>query len=290
MSSIELSGRISPSTRIRRTAFWDSLQFILNGFIFVLLGEQLPNIFFEAVELVEQTGHHNPWWLIIYAVVICVVLTALRFVCVTTALFIMRLFARKRETVATQWRHVFVLSFAGVRGAVTLAGVMTLPLLLPDQSPFPARELAIFLAATVIIISLIIASIALPLLLKGTSPTPSHLQSYEQQTVFAIQTAYEEASKQMDSLITELDKQDLDHDYYIDLKNRILTEFANGFALHTDTDSILNKQHHAERLMRLKVVNSARATIYQLVKEKKISDELARELVHKLDLDEVRFK
>lgn len=289
MSTIELSGRVSPLTRMRRTVVWDSLQFTLNGFIFVLLGEQLPSIFTGAVHVVELTGHHNPWWLIIYAFVISLSLITLRFIWVSLSLFAQRLFSKKPEAIETQWRHVLVLSFAGVRGAVTLAGVMTLPLLLPDQSAFPARDLAIFLAATVIILSLVIASLVLPLLLKDNGPAPTGLSSHEKQKQMAIQTAQAAAAAQIDELINGLDKQELGTDYYEQLKNKLLAEFANSFALHTDTESTTYKQHHAERLLRLKIVNTARATVYSLAKEQKISDELARELVHKLDLDEVRF-
>src|SRR3546814_13576038 len=67
------------------------------------------------------------------------------------------------------------MSFAGVRGAISLAGVLTLPLALDDGTAFPARDLAIFLAAGVIIVSLVLASVALPLLLKGLvmPPEPS---------------------------------------------------------------------------------------------------------------------
>src|SRR3546814_9705843 len=59
------------------------------------------------------------------------------------------------------------MSFAGVRGAITLAGVLTLPLVMNDGSAFPARDLAIFLAMGVIITSLVAASIGLPLLLRN---------------------------------------------------------------------------------------------------------------------------
>src|SRR5690625_7901088 len=79
MGHLELSGRVSTLTRMRRTSMWDTIQFTLNGMIFVLLGEQLPNIFTGAVKIVEQTGHHNPWWLVIYAIVIMLALVLLRF-------------------------------------------------------------------------------------------------------------------------------------------------------------------------------------------------------------------
>ena len=289
MSTIEFSGRITPLTRVRRTALWDTLQFTLNGIMFVLLGEQLPGIFNNAVLVVQQTGHHNPWWLVVYAFVICLSLTALRFVWVSVSLFLMRLFARKPETLATQWRHILILSFAGVRGAVTLAGVLTLPLLLPDGAQFPGRDLAIFLAATVIIISLILASIVLPWLLKDLVPTGASKASHEKQKHIAIQTAQTLAAQHIDELIASLDKNDLDQAYYDEVKNKLLSDFGNSFALHTDSNSIDYKKYYAERLLRLKIINTARASIYQLAKEHKISDELARELVQKLDLDEVRF-
>ena len=65
---------------------------------------------------------------------------------------------------------------AGVKGAVTLAGILTLPLVLPDGSPFPARDLAIFLAMGVILLSLVIANLGLPGLLRNLHlpPQPSH--------------------------------------------------------------------------------------------------------------------
>src|SRR5699024_1958248 len=76
---------------------------------------------------------------------------------------------RRSETTAKSpdWRLVLAMSLAGVRGAITLAGILTLPLLMPDGSPFPVRGLAIFLAAAVILLSLVAASIGLPRLLKN---------------------------------------------------------------------------------------------------------------------------
>ncbi len=70
----EFFGQLNAATRIRRHSVWDMVQFTLNGIIFVLLGEQLPDIFSDAVEIIEQTGHHSPWWLPVYALVICLVL------------------------------------------------------------------------------------------------------------------------------------------------------------------------------------------------------------------------
>lgn len=291
MSTLELSGHISPSTRMRRTAMWDLLQFTLNGFMFILLGEQLPTIFNEAVDLVRQTGHYNPWWLLVYATVISLTLTAFRFIWVTFCVYASRLVSRNgRHSSLPKWRHILILSFAGVRGAVTLAGVMTLPFLLPDESEFPGRDLAVFLAATVIIISLIAASIALPLLLKDISPSKEFMISYSNQKKMAIKVASEQVNMHLDSVIANLEKNDnFDAKFYEDVKTRLMTDFVNGFQPESEEQNLEYDKYQVERTLRLVLIDRARISIYQLAREKKISDELARELVERLDFDHIRF-
>ncbi|MFC3333504.1 hypothetical protein ACFOEM_13935 [Paenalcaligenes hominis] len=129
----------------------------------------------------------------------------------------------------------------------------------------------------------------LPWLLKDLAPTRSTTASHEKQTHMAIQTAHAVAAEHIDELITSLDKHDLDQAYYDEVKTRLLSDFANSFTYPTDSTSLDYKKHHTERLLRLKIITAARQSIYQLAKEHKISDELARDLVQKLDLDEVRF-
>src|SRR5690606_19356091 len=170
MSYVELSGRALAGTRVQRAAVWDTVQFALNGIMFVLLGEQLPAIFEGAVEAVRDSNHENPWWLAVYVLAINLGLAILRFTWVWVSLYISyRLAVRKgdKERSPPGFRLVAAMSVAGVRGAITLAGVLTLPLTLMDGSEFPARDLTIFLAAGVIILSLTAASLVLPHLLRG---------------------------------------------------------------------------------------------------------------------------
>lgn len=291
MGTIELSGHISPLTRMRRTAMWDLVQFTLNGIMFILLGEQLPTIFKEAVDLVNQTGHHNPWWLVIYATVICLTLIVLRFVWVTVCIYIPRLFLRPGHTAnLPTWRHILIMSFAGVRGAVTLAGVMTLPLFLPDQSEFPGRDLAVFLAATVIIISLITASITLPLLLKGMEPSEQFHANYTSERKMAIRMAHEQAAKHLKSVIDGMQKdENLDEHFYENIKTKLLADFLHAFRLDDEEKNIEYEKYLTERSLRLALVEQARASIFQLARQKTISDELARELTERLDFDDIRF-
>src|SRR5690606_13049249 len=170
MSYVELSGRISGSMRVQRTAVWNTVQFSFNGIMFVLLGEQLPGIVQRAVDTIAVTGHREWWWLAVYVLAINAALVVLRLAWVWLSLRwdLLRARGRGEERVnSTSWRVVLAMSVAGVRGAITLAGVLTLPLMVPGGEPFPARDLVIFLAASVILVSLVGASLLLPRLLRG---------------------------------------------------------------------------------------------------------------------------
>ena len=116
-------------TRIRRNAVWDMLQFAANGAVFVLLGEQIPAIVAAAPKTVLLTGHSNPWWLGAYVLLIVLALAVLRFAWVWVSIKA----AFSGSTLAgdtppsSHGRLVLAMSLAGVRGAITLAGVLTLP-------------------------------------------------------------------------------------------------------------------------------------------------------------------
>jgi CPA1 family monovalent cation:H+ antiporter len=80
----------------------------------------------------------------------------------------------KRPEGTENWRVIAASSIAGVRGAVTLAGALSIPLLMPDGSPFPDRDLAVTLAVGVILLSMLIAAVGLPLLLRGLPSDTQH--------------------------------------------------------------------------------------------------------------------
>lgn len=293
MSRLELSGSAAPIVRMRRTAIWDTIQFTLNGMVFIILGEQLPGIFHGALRVVEETGHHSPWWLIVYALVICVVLAVFRFGWVYISLRIARLLRRHPAPKDRQItvRDVSIVAIGGVRGAVTLAGVLTLPLLLPDNDLFPARDLAIFLAATVIIISLLIASIGLPLLLRGDDADHAPHSSLSKQKHLAINKATAAATKQLDALLLKLDndEQSIDRNELEHLKTRLLLEFENSFDVNHHADNPHYQHYVIERQMRLAIITAARTSVYRLARDNEISDELAREIGAQLDYDQIRF-
>jgi hypothetical protein len=152
---------------MQRSAVWDTVQTTLNGAIFILLGEQLPGIIRSLPEVAAES-HINTWQLLGVLVAITLVLGLLRFLWVWVSLrltvFHAALLGKKRSMPHT--RVMLVIATAGCRGAITLAGILTLPFLISDGVPFPARTLVIFLAMGVILLSLIISSIGLPLLAR----------------------------------------------------------------------------------------------------------------------------
>lgn len=293
MSNLEFKGHVSTLTRIRRTSMWDTIQFTLNGLIFVLLGEQLPDIFFGAIRVVEQTGHHNPWWLFIYAIVITSVLVLLRFAWISLSVFGSKLLNPKLFNVDAKmrWIHIWILAFGGARGALSLAGVMTLPLLLPDNSPFPARDLAIFLTATVIIVTLVAASIALPLLLSRLPKPTAPLRHHQAQKKLAIELAQKQASQKIDELLNNLSMGSLPPGTNPEeLKEKLLSEFSSTFNMEQNANDAGYQAYLLEKQMRLTILNTARETIYALARHNKISDELARQLVRQLDLNQYQLE
>lgn len=294
MSYVEMSGKAMAITRMQRTAVWNTVQFTLNGIMFVLLGEQLPAILEGAVRVVQETGHHNPSWLIVYALAISLALATLRFAWVWVWVKADRFYARmrKRPVTETSARLIVAMSLAGVRGAITMAGVLTLPLVLADGSPFPARDLAIFLAASVIIISLLAASIVLPRVLKGLEIAPETERQRKED--LANEAARLAALRSIENSLHEFTR-DHAHDdpqVYTDVAARVMESYqlrtAGGLQAEVAA-SLVRRQESIEREMRLAALNASRDELYRLARHRHIPDELAREMVRKLDLQEARL-
>jgi CPA1 family monovalent cation:H+ antiporter len=279
---------------MRRNSVWDTIQFALNGIIFVLLGEQLPAIFAVARQTVQLTGHAGTWWLGAYVLAIVAGLIMLRFAWVWVSLRL-TLLRRRNRVGATQqspdWRLVAAMSLAGVRGAITLAGVLTIPLVLNDGTPFPARDLAIFLAAGVIIVSLIVASLALPVLLNGlTMPSEPSLQAEEDAArVAAAQAAIRAVERSQHDLAERMG----DADFYATAGGRVMDVYrdridSRGGSAKMAAEARL--QDRLERDFKLVALQAERALVIDLARERQIGSVTVQKLVRELDLLEARYR
>ncbi|KFI25907.1 Na+/H+ antiporter [Paenirhodobacter enshiensis] len=292
MSYSEQSGRALATTRIRRNAVWDMVQFALNGMMFVVLGEQLPRIVASAAQVVSETGHVSPLWMIVYVLLINVALVALRFLWVWVALRFSIRAALKRgdPPPAPGWRLVAATSVAGARGAITLAGILTIPFLLPDGDPFPARDLVIFLAACAIIVSLVLASVALPPLLKGLAvPAEPHERQQEDAVRAAAATAAIEAAQAM---MRTLPRDGADNDLYTHASARLIDYYKEriaGYSAKEQSDmDRFRAAARAEREVWLAALQAEREAIYREARRNAVPDDVARRLVHEVDLLETR--
>jgi CPA1 family monovalent cation:H+ antiporter len=293
MSYAELQGRALATTRVQRTAVWDTLQFALNGIIFVLLGEQLPAIFFGALDVVRESNQDNPWWLVVYLLAINLGLAALRFGWVWMSTSIARYLEIRRGAQPGDrptWRLVAVTSFAGVRGAITLAGVLTLPLMLPDGTPFPSRDLAIFLAAGVIIMSLTVASIALPRLLHGLPHEPESEEHAAEDRARVV--CAQAAIRAIEQTFHELASGHSDADIYADTAARVMELYRRrmeGSAPSEDAARV-RQSDEIERALRLAGIRAERDALFALARSHQLSDAKSRALVREIDLMEERLR
>ena len=293
MSYVELSGRAQATTRVRRNGVWDTIQFAVNGIVFVILGEQLPDLIEGAARVVQEAGHREPLWLIVYVIAINAALAALRFAWVWISLKL-TLFRRTRHADAGAqrpgWRLIAATSLAGVRGAITLAGVLTLPLFLADGTPFPARDLAIFLAAGVILVSMLVATLSLPVLLRGLQlpPEPSHEEEEDRARIAAAGAAM----TAIERLQHELGEGRADADLYADATARLMAAYRARIDGHSRTGEEAARRRESERIDRelsLAGLRAEREELYRLVRSRQLSEEVVRKLVREVDLIEARL-
>jgi len=293
MSYLELSGNATPSTRIRRNVIWDALQFTLNGTMFVLLGEQLPDIVRGALHPAGGEPF-DPWWLAGRALAFSLGLVLLRLLWVWISLQLTILNRKRlgRQVFRPRLRVMLATSVAGVRGALTMAGVMTLPLALPDGAPFPARDLAIFLASSVIVVSLLLAGAALPALLRDLQmPAEPEAQCNEDDArhaatlaaIEALEKACRDAGKVDDDPGAALRSRAAGHVLRLYRHRLGATDAANG---HDDARAL----KRAELSYRLVALKAERDTVLRLARRMDISDETARRLLRQIDLLEARYQ
>ena len=292
MSYVELSGRALATTRIRRTVVWDTVQFALNGVMFVLLGEQLPDIVRAALQGPDLPVPRNVWWLAGNALAISFGLILLRLLWVWISLQVSMLAARRagRPGIMPRKRLILATSLAGVRGAITLAGILTLPLAMPGGEPFPGRDLAIFLASAVIVISLLVASIGLPRVLRGLElPAETTLQAEEDR---ARQAAALAALGAIDSAGHPEPYDEKDADIHASAAEQVrgLYQHRLGGGPGDGTHPArVRVAEDAERFYRLAALAAERKVLQRMARHGELSDETARRLVREIDLVEARY-
>lgn len=279
------------STRLLNRSVWSLLEFAFNGLIFLLLGLQLPDIIKAVV-----TDEASVWPTLLFrcfdVVAIFLVLLVLRFVWVQSIWRLsgwLRRWRGKSEMVSVPTaRSCWLLTVGGVRGAVTLAGVLSVPMLMAGAA-FPERDLLIFIAAGVILLSLIAACIALPLLLRGIEKSPDDQRRNEVRDAWrktaeaAIHALEGEEAKPQDAAEAAL---------AAELKARIMSEYRHQLDVFNDSaeaQALAFQMDLLERRLRLNALRAQRLELYRLSRHHQIGDDVLREVLAELDLSEAKL-
>ncbi len=145
----------SAQVRLQGLAVWEIVQYLLNALLFVLVGLQLPVV-------IDALGDLSAAQLVGYAAVVSLTVIVLRFAWVFAVLHAPKWIARRMSN----WRGAVFLSWAGMRGAVSLAAALALPLETDAGTPFPGRDLILFLTFSVILATLVGQGLTLPFVIR----------------------------------------------------------------------------------------------------------------------------
>jgi CPA1 family monovalent cation:H+ antiporter len=271
----------SPSVRLQSWAVWDSLTFILNGLVFVMIGLQLPYV-------LKAIRDHNSRTLLVYGAVFSAFLILLRLTWIFPgaylANFIRRRILHQNEPLPPA-RQIFVVGWTGMRGVISLAAAIALPQTLANGTPFAQRNMSIFLAFSVILVTLVLQGLTLPPLIRAlglVGVATSYPEEKEaRKGILQAALAYLEEARSKDDSETADVYDDLAQHY----RHRLATLGEGG-----DDDDGVNPNFY-QRFIRLslELLRVERRTAVQLRHQRRINDELLREIEHELDLGEARL-
>jgi Na+/H+ antiporter len=262
---------LTSAQRIEGLAAWEVVLFLINGLVFVLIGLQLPAI---LADLDGSAGE-----LAALAAVIGATVILTRFVWVFPATYLPRaLSARVRERDPyPHWRNVTIVSWAGMRGVVSLAAALALPV------DFPQRSLVQFLTFAVILATLVLQGLTLPVLIRALhiDPGDGGLEEERQARLLATQAALRR--------IDGLGREQPAHRELIEQLRETYTHRAEHVELTEGTPRDEAEQELLEhRQIRRAVIDAEREEVIRMRDVGEVSDEVMRRIERDLDLEELR--
>jgi monovalent cation/hydrogen antiporter len=264
----------SSQVRIQALGVWEIVQYLLNALLFVLVGLQLP-VVIEGLDDVSNAQ------LVGYAAVVCATVVALRFLWVFVVLDLPKRMSRRRSS----WEGAVFISWAGMRGAVSLAAALALPLTTDAGDDFPARNLILFLTFTVILVTLVGQGLTLPLVIRALRLEDDGIE--EREEVKARIKAAEAALARLEELVGEdwvrEDTAERVRGSYRFRSNRFRARLDDG-----DDGAIEMRSQDFQRLRR-ELLEAERAAILDLRRSGVISNDVWIRVARDLDLEDLRL-
>ncbi|TWR24688.1 Na+/H+ antiporter [Mucilaginibacter achroorhodeus] len=275
----------SHSSRLRSGALWSSIVFILNAVVFFLIGLQLPDI-------AKGIGSVDMGTALVIALVISLVVIVARMVAgIFTGVFTR--FMGRYITVAQSnpgWRNPLIVGWVGMRGVVSLASALSIPLLLENGKAFPHRNLILFITFVTIVVTLVGQGLVLPWVIRIVKPDKGIDQRPDDQQIVEIEL------KLMNTAVAEMDEKYADqmqsnplllHKYEF-VKNKIdLLECSVKGDGEREWANKLVKEY---RRIMTAVTEKERSKLHYFRKKEGFDDDVIRLIENRLDLEEENMK
>ncbi|MEU6663191.1 Na+/H+ antiporter [Streptomyces sp. NPDC046821] len=275
------SWQVDFETRLQEAAVWKVVAFILESTVFALIGLQLPVV-------LKNLGEYTVGESLGYALAVFVLVVLMRFVWSYPATYLplclsSRIRERERDT---DWRRPLIVSWAGMRGVVSLAIAFSIPLVLDDGSPFPSRSLVLFLTFTTVIGTLVVQGLSLPWLIKilklpGRDAKAETLVEAQAQTL-----ASQAAEARIDELMA--DRRNCLPQPLEDRLRTVLERRRNSVWERLGQTNPITGESADDTYRRLtrEAIAAEREVFVRMRDERRIDDEMMRTLLRKLDLEE----
>jgi monovalent cation/hydrogen antiporter len=270
----------SVQTRLQGEAVWEILVFVINALLFALVGLQLSRILdtLTGLSALELTRYG-------LLVTGTVVLTRIAWIPVVTYLPRVLLRRVREREPAPPLARSFLVAWSGMRGAVSLAAALAIPLATDAGTPFPDRDLIVFLTFCVILGTLVVQGLSLPLIIRTFGVEADRLDEKEDSK--ARIKAAEAALARLDELLEEDWVREDTAKRLRGLYNFRRDRFASRF--DTESDGAIEEQSQNYQRLRRELLEAERAAIVGLRRDGVINDEAMRRLQRDLDLEDARL-
>jgi CPA1 family monovalent cation:H+ antiporter len=279
-------GRYTPElttvqTRLQGRGFWEILTFLLNALLFGLVGLQLSPI-------LDALSGTSGWSLVGDAALIVLAVVVLRVVGVFVVTYLPRwaIPAVRARDPYPPWRYPAFVSWNGMRGAVTIAAALLIPLEVDSGAPFPGRELIIFFAFAVVLATLVVQGLSLPAVIRALGLEEDDGGAEAEEALARVRAA-EAALERLDELAAEgwvLD----------DTAERVRGQYRFRIGrfsarMDPDGDGKIEKRSLKYQRLRHELIEAERHAIVELRNTGEISDEVMRRVERDLDLEDSRL-
>ena len=276
------SGEIfTNESRIMAYSVWNVITFILNGLIFILIGLQLRNVI-AGIQDYSRTE------LIWYGLVVSAVVIVVRFIWIIPSALSPAMMKRVNKKIPFNKRNLVVFGWAGMRGVVSMAAALALPMTLKNGAAFPHRNLIIYITFCVILVTLVFLGFTLPWVIRKLKIDPYSIAAEE----------YEVRTKVVSNTITHIEENlSLLND---ELLNNIKTKYEIKFNRLQKTDlpegyfgdknpTVANIFNEYSKLQ-IDLIAVERKSLNQLHRTGEANEEIIRKIERELDLEETRLK